>query len=175
MRNDWHGLLKIFEIWKTDSEGNVVWRDQNLYNLLHLDGEEFLLKACFIGGIENTIIPEKYYFGLDNRTSVASDDTMASIAESGNEPATNGYSRVNISSSNVFNVSPSGDHFVALGPIISFSATGGSWGPTRNLFLTTEPDNTGYLISSVALSEVLTVNTGETINMRHGLALADCS
>jgi hypothetical protein len=90
------------------------------------------------------------------------------------EPSANGYERIALSSSGVFNVSLQGAHYRADGPIVSFAATSGSWGPIRNLFLTTQSDNNGVLIASVPLSQTITVNMGEAVNMRMGLSLKDC-
>lgn len=174
MKNNWNGLVKILQIWITNAQGEILWQDENLYNMFHLSGEEFLLKAAFVGGVTNTIIPSNYYLGLDNRTTIDADDTMETITDVGEEPTSNGYSRVAVSSSGVFTVSLSGSHYRANSPIISFSATGGSYGPVKNLFLTTKNDNTGVLIASVALTQTITPTAGDTINMRLGLSLKDC-
>jgi hypothetical protein len=171
MRKNWNGLIKVLEIWKTDAQGNTVWKDTNLYNTLHLSGEEFILAAVFSGGVENAFIPENYYFGLDNRSEIDASDTMETITD---EPTANGYERVSVASSDVFTISLSGDHYRATGPIISFSASGGSWGPVGNLFMTTTDDGSGALIASVPLSQAVTVDAGETINLRMGLSLKDC-
>jgi hypothetical protein len=98
---------------------------------------------------------------------------MITISNSGNEPTINGYSRVEVSSSNSFSLSLSSEHYVATCPVISFSATGGSWGPVKNLFLTTAEDNSGILIASAPLSQNTTLSAGETLNVRLGLSLRD--
>lgn len=174
MRNDWNGLLKVLEAWKTDAAGNVVWRSENLYNTFHLAGEQFMLQAAFTGGQDSTVIPNNYYFGLDSRSTLAAADTMTTIVNSGNEPATNGYSRVAVASSDMFIVSLVNDHYRAYGPILSFAATGGSWGPVTKLFLTTANDDSGPLIASVALNTTLTLAANEAFNVRMGLSLKDC-
>lgn len=174
MRKDWNGLLKIDEIWITDQSGKITYRDENLYNTFHQTGEQFLLNAAFAGGQDNSYIPNNYYFGLDNRLLLDISDTITTIEESASEPATNGYSRVAVSSSGVFSTTLNGDHYRAIGPVLSFSAIGGSWGPVKHLFMTTKQDNTGILIASVALSETLTLDAGGTVNMRMGLSLKDC-
>ncbi len=171
MNKDWHGLLKILEIEQIDCNGNLVWRDENLYNVLHTAGEQFILSAVFSGGVTNTVIPSNYYFGLDNRTSVSAADTMGSLSS---EPSSNGYGRVAVSSSGTFSVALQGSNYRADGPIISFFASGGSWGPVKNLFLTNKSDNSGSLIASVALSQTVTLDAGGAINLRMGLSLKDC-
>lgn len=171
MRKDWHGLVKILDIQHLSATGEVLWSDKNLYNMLHRTGEQFMLQACFTGGVSSTVIPANYYFGLDNRTSITATDTMGSLST---EPTGNGYGRVVVASSGAFVVSLQGTNYRADGPIISFSATGGSWGPVKNLFLATTIDNSGVLIASVALSQTVTLNNGEAINARLGLYLKDC-
>jgi len=171
MNKDWNGLVKILEIEHVSATGDVLWSNKNLYNTFHTAGEQFVLQAVFSGGVSNTIIPYNYYFGLDNRTTIADGDVMSSLS---GEPNSNGYTRIALSSSNVFEVSLQGLHYRADGPIISFAASGGAWGPVKNLFLTTKSDNTGVLIASVPLTQTITVNTGEAVNMRMGLSLKDC-
>jgi hypothetical protein len=174
MRKDWHGLVKVLEIIHRDAEGRVLWRDENLYNLLHSEGEDFLLRALFLGGNSpSTYIPASYYFGLDDRTVIGLNDTMVTVAD-GNEPTVNGYARQAVSSSGQFNIVTVSSVHQANSPILSFHASGGSWGPVHNLFLTDDAGYAGKLIASVPLSQSLTVNDGETISMRMGLALRDC-
>lgn len=176
MRKDWHGLLKIIEINCVDKDKNVLWSKQNLYNTFHTKGEQYILTAAFVGGnTSNVYIPSNFYFGLDNRSAISADDTMDTIQYFGSEPSGNGYSRVAVSSYATFEVSISGSHYLAYGPVISFSASGGSWGPVQNMFLATSIDNTGTLISSVALDQpISTMDSGNSINVRMGLSLADC-
>jgi len=172
INKEWNGLLKILEIEHVSQDGNVLWSATNMYNVFHLAGEEFLLNAVFKGGTTNTYIPENYYFGLDNRTSISANNIISNLS---GEPSTNGYARIPVSSTGVFNVTLQSSHYRAEGPILSFSASGGAWGPVRNLFLTTQVNNSGVLISSVSLGQVITVSNGEAINMRMGLSLRDCS
>ena len=170
MNENWHGLIRILEI-QCVKDGDVLWKEENLYNIFHSEGEEFMLSAVFTGGVTNTFIPEYYYFGLDNRTTLDATDTMTSLTQ---EPSTNGYTRQMIASTGQFTISQVGGIYVAESPIVSFSASGGAWGPVRNLFLTTQTDVTGYLISSVPLSQQVTVEDGASINVRMALGLKDC-
>jgi hypothetical protein len=171
MRKDWNGLLKVLNIEHLAADGTVLWSDNNLYNILHLTGEQFVLSAVFSGGVTNTVIPANYYFGLDNRTTIAAGDSILSLSS---EPTANGYGRIAVASNSVFIVSLQSSHYRADGPIISFSAAGGGWGPVKNLFLATSSDNTGVLIASVALSQSVTLADGEAVNVRMGLSLRDC-
>jgi hypothetical protein len=171
MHKDWRGLIKIKKIQHLSKTGEVLWEDSNLYNTLHLEGELFILNAVFAGGQDSTFIPDFYYFGLDNRTTIAAADTMASLQ---NEPSTFGYIRQDVSSLSQFSVALNAGHYRADSPVIAFSAVGGGWGPVRNLFLTDESDDTGSLISSVELSTApITLSAGEQILLEMGLSLFD--
>jgi hypothetical protein len=167
--------IRIIEIQHLSKNGEVLWEQKNLKNILHTEGEEFLLSAAFIGGkTSNTYIPTSYYFGLDNRATLAAADTMATVASNG-EPSTNGYARSSVSSLSQFTISTNiSGYNTATSPIVGFTASGGSWGPVRNLFLTDKSDNSGYLIASVALTTPKTVMAGEAIHARMGLELKDC-
>jgi len=173
MKKDWRGLIKIKKIQHLSKIGEVLWESSNIHNTLHLDGELFILNAVFAGGQDNTFIPDFYYFGLDNRATIAAADTMASLE---NEPSTNGYVRQDAASLGQFSVVLNAGHYRAESPVIAFAASiTGGWGPIRNLFLTDEPDGTGSLISSVALSggAEISVGVGEQLLLEMGLSLFD--
>ena len=161
-------LLTIAEIKHIGVDGRIIWQDRDLPNTFHTDGEEFFLMAIFTG----ETIPDDFYFGLDKRTSIAAADNLASLLDEP-ENGFNGYSRQAVASSGQFVMGSSGGHAVANSPIIHFSASGGSWGPVRNLFLSTtrQSDYTGYLLASVPLSQTVTLADGESISVRMGLTL----
>jgi hypothetical protein len=173
MKNEtWRGLMEIDEInlWRN---GEVVWRAEKIKNLLHSDGEEFLLRAAFTGGQVSDIIPTNYYVGLDNRPTPLLDDTIVNIT---GEPATNGYSRQAVGSSGDFTVSNQDNtNFKAISPILTFRASGGSWGPITNLFLTDRSNDSGYLISTATLPEEITVESGDAITLRLVMKMRDCA
>lgn len=168
MNKNWHGIMKLIDITHFDKMGNILYSEKNINNILHRTGEGYILTAAFLGDKA-----ESFYFGLDSRSSLNVLDTMTTIINSGNEPTINGYSRVSVNSTGAFSLNIASSHYVATGPVISFSATGGSWGPVKNLFLTTKSDNSGILIASVQLSQTVTLNAGETLNVRLGLSLRD--
>lgn len=168
----WSGLVKILHVQHLSKNGNVLWEDRNLKNVFHTEGEAFVLNSVFSGGNNpNTFIPDNYYFGLDNRTSPSAGNTMADIS---GEPTVNGYFRQAVSSASQFVISEVEGINQANGPIIQFSAVGGPWGPVKQLFLTNGTGTTGDLIATVALSTELTLEDGESVNMRMGLSLRDC-
>jgi hypothetical protein len=160
----WRGLIKILEIQHLSKNGEVLWRSENIRNVLHSEGEEFMLTSLFV---DASTIPSDYVFGLDNRLTTAADDTMADVSIV--EPAGNGYFRQAVASDGQFTISVVNNIHRANSPIVTFSAAGGSWGPVRNLFLTNQPDSSGFLIASVPLAQ-----DGESVSMRMALSLKDC-
>ncbi len=168
---DWHGILKIIEVKHLDAEGGILWENKNVHNLMHQDGEEYLLRAAFTGGRVSTIIPDSYYLGLDNRSVPAVDNLIDDLI---GEPASNGYERQAVNSSGDFAINFESTHFIATSPIVAFRATVGSWGPVSNLFLTDKSDLSGFLITTAALGTIITVLAGESVTMRIGMTLRDC-
>ena len=172
MNNNWHGIMKITEA-KQIRNGIVIWEAKNMYNLLHSDGEDYILKTLFYN--DGTSPPTSYYLGLDARGTIAYADTMASIT---GEPSTNGYSRQPLNSSSTgstgWTITSETSLHKALSNVVSFSASGGGYGPCPNLFLTNKSDNTGKLISSVVLSTPATLASGDTLSLRMTLSLKDC-
>lgn len=168
---DWNGILKIVEIQHIDVDGTVLWEQKNLLNLLHLDGEEFLLRAAFTGGQDSTIIPENYYIGLDNRTTVEADQTVDDLS---GEPTAGGYERQEVSSSGDFSVDFLDDHFQITSPILVFRSTSASWGPVANLFLTTADDDSGYLISTIVLESSISLTPGQNVSIRLAMSFRAC-
>ena len=166
----WHGILKIKEI-QHIRNGEVIWHSSNLKNILHTQGELYLLQILF----SNTAKPQYYYFGLDNRTTISESDQLTNLS---GEPQINNYSRQIVdSSANWTFVAASGSN-QAKSPTLIFGAYGGSWGPIRNLFMTMQPQsgdaNIGYLISTVALGQDIIVTDGDSISMRMVIGLKDC-
>ena len=170
--NNWHGIMKILEIQHLDSNNKIIWECKNIYNLLHAEGEQFLLQAAFVGGKESTIIPEYYYLGLDNRLNVTVDDTMNDLIA---EPVGGGYERAELSSSNDFTVSYDQDHYVATSPIVAFRSTVGAWGPVSNLFLTASVMDDYKLISTAVLPSAIFLNVGQSVTMRIGMQIRGCN
>jgi len=151
--------------------GKCIWSAENLPNNWHQEGQEFVLANVFDtdGGVT---IPDQYYLGLDDRSSLAEEDTLDDLD---NEPSSNGYARQAISSATGFAVGLVGSRMTATSGIGTFVATIGPWGPVANVFLATSLDNSGYIIASVALSSRRTVTTSEAISVRVNLSFSSCS
>jgi hypothetical protein len=157
--------MRVLELSHLSEHGDVLFKTNNIDNILHVQGEEFILKALF-GNVE---IPSEYYLGLDARTNLLTTNSISGI--SGLEPSTAGYSRQNITAESFSFVLGEDGNYQANSPVVLFRATTGSWGPVRNIFLATAPLYSGYLISSVPLGTALTVQQGEIVSMRIGLGL----
>lgn len=170
-KKDWPGIMQILSL-EHVRNGKVIYREENILNTLHFQGESFLLSALFLGGnTPNSFIPDQYYLGLDARGTIAVADTMENVYL---EPFINGYARQPASSSTGFTLDVVGGIHRATSHIVSFSAAGGSWGPMKNIFLSNQPNNTGVLISSAVLTNPVTVASGDIVNMRFALSLRYC-
>ena len=168
---DWHGIMKIIEIKHLDVDGTVLWKQEHIHNIIHNEGEEYILRAAFTGGRVSSVIPDNYYVGLDNRSVVDVTDTMDDLV---GEPATFGYERQPIASSGDFVINFQDDHYIAQSPIIAFQASGGTWGPVVNLFFTNLINNTGYLISTATFDSAFSVQSGQSVTLRVNMLLRDC-
>lgn len=167
---NWNGIMKVLELEHLASDGSLLHRETDLKNIIHSKGEELILKILFSG----QAVPAKYYIGLDSRSSLDKSQSITDL--SGLEPSSNSYARQSVDSNNFSVVTVSAGYRQANSPTLLFKAVGGSWGPVRNMFLTT---GLGYgsgltLISSVPLSSNINVSDGETITMRMAMALSSC-
>lgn len=182
----WNGLLEIVEITHKDKFGKIIWEDKNLTNVLHNTGEHLLLSSAFAG----LSIPETYYFGLDSRTILTTtggtggesliypyqeDNIVTATGPNGEPTVGNGYARVSVAN-NVFVVVLAEDnHYRANGPIVSFLGSGAGWGPVTNLFMSyVNEDSQDVILATVPLSQPVSINNGEVVNVRLGLKLRTC-
>jgi hypothetical protein len=159
--NKWHGILKIITTQHRSESGELLWEEANVIrNLLHVDGEAFILKALFTGQED---IPDDWFIGLDGRNSLNINQTMSDVSE----PSGNGYERQSVPSSGQF-VYADGE---VIGPIVTFRAVGGSF-TAKNVFFS-DMDTDGTLISSAALTSARTVLNGQTLSVKVSFALSD--
>ena len=165
---NWHGILKIDEFLIHNQKNEIVYKEENIYNILHQEGELLILNTMFL---QSTPL-SSFYIGLDNRTTLGFENTLSDI---NGEPSSNGYARQKILSSEFTISLTSGSNYQVTGPIVNFVATLGSWGPVQNLFLTTVSNGTGgILISSARLSESVTLNPPDIVSMKFSFALSNC-
>jgi len=161
--------MKVLEFQHLSADGKVLYEEKNVFNTLHTTGEEYILTRLFQG----LLVPASYFLGLDNRSTINISDTMSTIAING-EPSVNSYERQLVASTDFSLAINEDGNNQANSPHVTFRALGGSWGPVRNIFMSNESAFDGLLISSAALFEQITVQDGEIVSMRMGMALRDC-
>jgi hypothetical protein len=168
MKKDWHGILKIEEF-KVFEKNELIIEKYNLYNMMHKDGESLILNVLFAGGT----VPNYYYLGLDTRTTLIETQKLSDLEFL--EPSTNGYQRQQINSKTGFVLSTTAP-IKATSVLINFSASAaGTWGPVKNMFLTTAGAGyTGSLISSVPLGIDLVVNPSTVVSIKFSMTLSSC-
>jgi hypothetical protein len=175
MNTKWPGIL-ICDEFKHIRNGKILLEKYNLNNLLHIQGEDQILRALFTGGnVNNSYIPNFYYLGLDNRPAISITDTYSTIT--GEPLVSTGYSRQSISSVSGFTIETSGTIVKAKTNLIGFTSTTSSWGPVKNLFLTSVPNNSstpGILYSSIQIGSDVILSIGDTISMKFSMALRNC-
>ena len=169
-KKPWHGIMKLLELQIRDTDGNVLSEQKNLLNILHQEGEEYLLRAAFTGGRISDVIPEFYYLGLDNRQIVTAENTIDDLI---GEPSGGGYQRQAINSSGDFSVNFEGSNFRAVSPIVAFRSTSSSWGPVTKLFMSDQEGSGGSLITTVALQSPISLDPGQSVTMRIAMQLKE--
>ena len=140
-----------------DRDGNLKW-EETVKNLLHDEGEEFIVKAVFS---EAQAVPVSYHIGLDDRVTIAEADVLPPTGE----PAVGGYARqvVNSDATDFTAVQDSGDWQVTT-KTVAFVASGADYPSVRNMFFCETLNDTGAMIASVALSVPRVVKDGDTLN-----------
>jgi len=164
---EWIGVYHFKHL---DAQGNVIaeWESPNS---LADEGEQFFLDAFLRGATA----PTTFYLGLTDSTSACSiaDTATLTTAAALGEPSTNGYARIEVERSAVgwpTLALDSGD-YQATSKTVTFSASGGSWGPVYCAFLGTTSNNTGKLISYAALSTGRTLASGESLQITYKVKL----
>jgi hypothetical protein len=151
--------------------GRVIWEEQALENILHDDGEIALLSAYFDTDLAGYGAPPlSLYIGLDNRSTLAENQTLASLT---GEPTGNGYARKAVSTTTGWTISAPTDDYQAKTGTLTFDATGAGWGPVSKLFLATTADNLGKLLVSVALSTSRTLVGGDQLQVDLAIKMSE--
>jgi hypothetical protein len=157
--------IGVYEFEHRDKDGNLIdkW---TVENALADEGEENMLDAY----LRAQNVPTTFYMALYNDTPVET-DTLADLT---GEPSTNGYARQEIERSTVgwpALALDSGD-YMATSKQVTFSASGGSWGPVTYMVLCDVASGTsGKLISYVALSQSRTLQDSEALGCKMKIKL----
>ncbi|NIQ81577.1 MAG: hypothetical protein GTN93_26490 [Anaerolineae bacterium] len=139
--------------------GRVIWEKEITCNILHDEGEQFILQVVFS---EEQSPPTDYYIGLDNRASAAEADTLVDLVS---EPSGNGYARQAVPSDNTgWTVSQDAGDYQAASTTETFTASGGTIGPVQQMFLCTVATGTaGKLIATAALTASRTLQDQDSL------------
>jgi hypothetical protein len=135
----------------------------NLTNLLHYEGEPYVLSAAFHTSLEGYgAAPKELYIGIDSRPLLHYGDTLKDVVNF--EPTLETYQRIGVRTDKDFFTKwarplKEMDEFNEAAPLIFtirtravFKAIGGDLGEMRNYFLTTAREGTdGQLIVSSPL------------------------
>ncbi len=158
------GWIGVFEFKHFDRDGNLIWQETANNNLAD-EGESLFLDCV----LRSTSCPTTFYLRLYNDTPTET-DTLASLT---GEPTTNGYTKPELTRNNTgwpTLALDSGD-YMATSKTVTFSASGGSWGPVTYCVLATSTDTSGKLISYVALSQSRTLADGESLQVTYKVKL----
>jgi hypothetical protein len=156
-----HAFLfrQLWTIEHLDANGNVIWRQTQVPNALADEGENNILDVYYRG--QNA--PTTFYCRLYNDTPLETD----SLADLTGEPVGNGYAAQEIERSTVGwpTLALDAGDWQLTSKEVTFTASGGSWGPVTHAVLATSSDNSGLLIAFVALSTSRTLQDGETLKV----------
>ena len=173
-------LMTVLEVSHHNEYGEVLFKKYNLKNILHSEGEEYILKTLFTNDYTPiraetnlpTFVVTSYYMGLDNRSSLSTSQSLTDIEDL--ETNGTGYTRQQVGKNSFQIIENSNGNYQANSPTIQFNCSGGTW-TAKNIFLATSYSQlfTGpkKVISSVPLGSTLVISNGETVSMRIGLAL----
>ncbi len=157
----WHGE---FDLAAYDAAGREIWRETAPNSLVD-EGEQLFLDIVLRGAAA----PAQFYLRLYNDTP-AETDNLAALS---GEPAANGYAAQLIERSAVGWPTLALDvgDYQATSKEVTFTATGGAWGPVSHCVLATSSDGTGKLVSFAALSQARTLADGETLRVTYRVKL----
>lgn len=170
-------IMHIAEIIHYDINGKIKWGTKNLHNIVHDEGEIFLLSAAFAtNAIGYGVPPTTLYLGLDNRSGLAETNTLASLI---GEPIDNGYTRVGLrtdgtgASGQDFYITQPAAYYQAQSKIAHFECNTNDWATVSKLFLATSSDNSGKLIASIALTAPRTLVVGDYIDIAMYIGMSE--
>jgi hypothetical protein len=168
--------------WGVNADGTLSWIDPWTSNILHDAGEQYILSAVFATTYSNYgAALSALFLGLDNRTTLAEADTLATLT---GEPSAGGYARKSISTAGTgaggqpFVLSQPGAYYIATSATQTWTASGAAYGTVRNRFLASDltavtDGDDDHLLASLALSTPRTINDGDTLNTNLAIGLSE--
>jgi hypothetical protein len=158
----WVGLMdfKCF-----DKDGNLKWEESDRPNALADEGEYAFLDVFLRAGTA----PTQFYIRLFNDTPVETD----ALTNLTGEPSGYGYAAclVERSATGFPTLELDSGDYMATSSTETFTASGGSIGPVTYAVLATSSDNSGKLISYVALSQSRTLSDGDSLQVTYKIKL----
>lgn len=146
------------------------WVEKDLKNLLHPDGELYLLSAAFATQLSGYgPAPDNLYVGIDNRTTIEAKDTLAIVTAY--EPKVSSYKRQALKTSKDFTLMP-GERQIMAG--VSFEA-GHDIKSVSKYFITTASSGSanGKLLMSVAMRHERALFPGDVLRLEITIGLKD--
>lgn len=145
-----------------NAEGESIWEDR-ISNLLHDEGEIYILANSFDTDHASAGVPASLYVGLDNRGTIAEADALTDLS---GEPSTGSYARQAVSTTTGFTLAQASTYYAATAAAVSFAPSGANYTAVQNAFLCTVVSGTsGLLICSLALSQSRTLLDGEQLDV----------
>jgi hypothetical protein len=171
-------VLHIDTIKHIDKDGNTLWEDHNIHNILHDEGEQAILSAYFATALSGYgAPPSNLYLGLDARASLNETDTLTSLS---GEPSGNGYARQALSTAGTgvsgqdFYITQPAAYYQAQSKTVTFTCSTSAWSGVTKLFLcTAAAGTTGKLICSLALSTTRTLQVGDSLQASMYIGLSE--
>ena len=152
------GIPAILYSWVyRDVDRQILAQGRNIRNMFLDGGAEFMVKASFVG----EALPTDLHLLLDNRTTIARADTLASLV---GEPSTFGYAREPLTIGVTDWTASLVTNWQALSVAATFGPVGGDWAQIQNLGLCVPlTGTTGYYISAANIgAKVMT--DGQTLD-----------
>jgi len=159
----------VFELKYFDAQGKLK-EIEYAHNQLADEGEQAFLDVY----LRAATGPIQFYYGLSDSTTPCSiADTNTLTLASAGEPTTNGYARQLVERSAVGwpTLALDAGDYQATSKTVTFTASGGSWGPVYCAFVSTTLDNTGKLVSYAPLSTARTLAAGESLQVTYKIKL----
>lgn len=181
-------MIRPHSIWNVrhiDKDGKVLWEDKEVHNMFHDEGELVMVTSLFAQAYSTygvtPISNWAMYIGLDNRSSLAEANTLASLT---GEPSGFGYARQILAcnqdgtSGKDFVITQPAAAYQAASKTVTFTASGGAWSAVQNCFLCTHPTATTSgqytrLLCSLALSTIRTLQNGDSLQVSMNIAISE--
>lgn len=163
-----------------NQNGQLIYRENKRPNLLHYEGEQYILSAAFNTALEFAV-PPVLYIGIDSRNKLTPKDTLATVTKSEMKGAS--YSRIPIATGGGFIPSwekalvvegKTDDPVFVLNATATFTAKGEDMGQVKNYFLATVAEGSnGLLLVSSSLRKPFDLDKGYKLTVGMSVSLRE--